>query len=272
MLVMFDAINQAGQERKFTLGDLSSGYVVKEVTGLDPVKATLVSTSFAQQDGSQYQSSRRESRDIQIRIGMDMRYGRSVQDLRRDLYQWFMPKRPINLRFYTTNTPVLHISGRVESLETAIFSREPEVVVTITCFDPDFYDPTEVIISGLSTATTSEFVVDYAGSIETGIVFTFKPNRSIDAFAIYHRSEVSQTSSFSFSEDLVAGDILTVVTVSGQKQVLLTSGSQSTSLLRGVSAFSNWITLTPGLNYLRVYATGASIPYDLKYTTKYGAL
>jgi hypothetical protein len=40
-----------------SLDDPSSGFIIEEIEGLDPVKASVVSSSFATMDGEQYQFS-----------------------------------------------------------------------------------------------------------------------------------------------------------------------------------------------------------------------
>ncbi len=54
MLIKVEARTSSGALLILPLDDVSSGYVVEEIEGLDPVKATLVSSSFAQADGEQY--------------------------------------------------------------------------------------------------------------------------------------------------------------------------------------------------------------------------
>jgi hypothetical protein len=77
-----------------------------------------------------------------------------------------------------------------------------------------------------------------------------------------------------FSASLVAGDIVTISTVRGNKQVTLNRGGTLSSLLYAMSSQSiNWVELIPGGdNVIRFYATGAAIPFDLTYTPRYGGL
>src|SRR5438128_1459277 len=45
-----------GETLTLMLADISQGYTIRSIDGLDPVKANVVSSSFANQDGEQYQS------------------------------------------------------------------------------------------------------------------------------------------------------------------------------------------------------------------------
>ena len=98
-------------------------------------------------------------------------------------------------------------------------------------------------------------------------------DRSLTEFTIYHTTEdggVADT--FDFAAPLVAGDELTISTVSGAKGVALLRGSTTSSLLYGKSPQAKWIELQNGDNYLCFYAEGASIPFDLHYVNRYGGL
>jgi hypothetical protein len=75
-----------------------------------------------------------------------------------------------------------------------------------------------------------------------------------------------------FAEPLIAGDVLTISTVSGNKHATLTRAGSDSSLLFGVAPDASWINLFPGPNYIRVYTEGAAIPYTITYTSKVGGL
>jgi hypothetical protein len=105
------------------LDDASSGYIVQSVEGLDPVKATLVSSSFAQQDGSKYQSSRRESRNIKLTLGLEPDWvNDTVRSLRSRLYSTFMPKNAVDMTFLMS-----------DGLEVGICSRRSRRLIFLLC-------------------------------------------------------------------------------------------------------------------------------------------
>lgn len=263
----------AGALLDLPLNDASSGLIVEDIGGLGPVKASIVSSSFAGLDGSQYQSSRRENRNITIRLALEPDYyTTSVRDLRTMLYRFFMTKSQVNLTFYMADGLVVTIDGRVESCEPVLFTNEPKVDISILCFDPDFLVPTPATLSGGTVSDTTETLVHYDGSIEAGITFTLNLNRSLSAFTIYHKLPDNSVRTSDFAISLASGDTFTFNTVSGNKFVTLVRSGVSTNPLYAMSPQSNWIELQPGDNYLRVYATGASIPYSVTYTPRYGGL
>lgn len=273
MLTKVEVRTSQGNLLNLPLDDVSAGLVVENIEGLDPVKATIVSSSFARLDGTQYQSSRREARNVKFRLGLEPDYiTDSVSDLRSRLYGFFMPKSEVSLRFIMSSGLSVDIPGRVESFETPLFTKEPAVDISIVCFDPDFVDPTLVTMSDFSTALETEILVPYSGTVETGVVFSLLVDRVVSEFTIYHRPPDDTFRTLDFSTPLSAGDVLTISTVSGAKGATLTRAATDSSVLYGISPQSNWIELMPGDNYIRVYAAGAAIPFTIDYTTKYGGL
>lgn len=273
MLTDIEVRTPQGTLLNLPLQDISNGFILEEVKGLDPVKATLVSSSFAGMDGEQYHSSRRDKRNLLFQIGLEPNYSvDTVEDLRRRLYAFFMPKSQVNLRFRMSDGLDLDISGRVESFETALFSDDPTIDISVLCYDPDFYYATPVVVNGSTVTDPTDITVSYLGTVETGILFELNVDRSLSAFTIYHRPPGGSTRSLDFSSFLNAGDVIRVNTVTGNKSVTLTRSGTESSILSGMSPQSNWIELQPGDNLFRVYAEGAAIPYSVTYTTRYGGL
>ncbi len=109
-----------------------------------------------------------------------------------------------------------------------MFTQEPTVELSILCFDPDFYDPIPVILSGNTTGSASspETPVLYEGTVDTGIVFKLMPQRLIYEVTIFHRPPNDDLRSLEVDYTLNAGDVLTVTTISGKKSVILTISAE----------------------------------------------
>lgn len=272
MLTMVEVFSSSGESLALPLQDTSDGYLVQEINGLDPVKATIVSTKLAQMDSTQYQSSRRETRNILMNLGIVLNEDSPVQTLRRNLYKFLMPKSNVTLRFYFDDVAFVDISGRVESHDAPLFSQDPEVNISLLCFDPDFYALNSVVVNGSTTSTTTELVVAYPGSTETGFILTLSVDRSLDGFFIYNTVPGNLQQAFEFDTSLVAGDVVKINTIPGSRSAILTRAAVDSSLLYAVSAASSWPLLFPGDNGIRVFATGAAIPYTIEYKAKYGGL
>lgn len=274
MLTRIDARSSQGEVLSLPLDDDSSGLIVSEITGLDPVKATIVTSSFAQLDGTQYQTSRRENRNIVIKLDVDADYiSTTVRDLRKRLYAFFMPKSNVDLSFYLSEGLTLDISGVVESFDFPLFVKEPTATISIICFDPDFIDSSSIQpFFGMSVSDLTEVEIEYDGEVETGVVLQLHANRNISQFTIYHRAPNGVTRSMDVAVPLVAGDVLKITTTAGSKSAILTRGGTQSSVLYGVSPQSYWMELFQGLNFIRVYVDGAAVPFDLTHETRYGGL
>lgn len=273
MLTKLEVTSGQGSLLSLPLSDISSGFIVQQIDGLDPVKATLSSTAFSGLDGEQFQSSRRETRNIKITLGLDPDpLVDTVRTLRKQLYAYFLPRSVINLTFYMDDGLTVSIAGVVETFESTLFAQEPSVDISIICYDPDFYVPTSSVLAGNSTESSAVTVVDYDGEIPTGFVFTLNVNRTLGDVTIYNTTPNEGIRSLDYTGSLVAGDVLTISTVTGGKGATLTHLGASSSVLYGISPQSSWVDLKPGSNQIRIYAAGTAIPYTISYTTKYGGL
>lgn len=273
MITQIEARTVQGTLLSLSLDDSSMGILVDEVEGLDPVKATIVSSGFASNDGVQYQSSRREARNITIKLSLEPDYlTESVRMLRNRLYGFFMPKSEVSLRFYMEDGLIVDTSGRVESFESSLFVKEPKIDISIICFDPDFISTTPVELSGSTVSSTLDTIIDYEGSVEAGFIFNLNVNRDLLEFTIYNSTPDNVTRTLDIAATLQDGDVLSISTISGNKGVTLTRAGVDSSLLYAMSPQSSWLEFLPGENQFRVYATGLSIPYSITYVPRYGGL
>jgi hypothetical protein len=272
-LTKIEARNSAGSVLSLPFQDVSGGYSLRDVLGLDPVKATIVSTSFATADGTQYQSARREARNLILHLGYEPDWvDTTVKELRDNLYKWFMTKKAVNLRFYEDNGLVVDIAGRVESNDSPRFASDPDAKISILCPKPDFVGMTNNVISGSTVSDTSEIAITYAGTSDTGFLFTLNVNRTMPGFSLYMRGEDGIQYEMDFAASLVAGDIVKINTVTLEKYAILTHLGVDSSILYGISPSSPWLNLQPGVNHIRLQNVGSAVPFTIAYTDKYGGL
>lgn len=283
LLTRLRAQNSQGDILEFPLENPSNGYVVRDIQGMGPVKATLVSSSYAMKDGARYHTSRREPRNIVIQLGLTPDYGSmNPQHLRASLYRYFMPKTSVKLFFdlfdrFDTNIITqnlnVEIDGRVESFEVNQFTKDPTVDLSIICYDPDFVDPVLQTFNGDTVDDLTEVTLDYSGSVDTGVLFTLLPDSLINDFSIYHVGPEDRLSTINFTLPLSPGDTLEINSVVGNKYANLRDiTGVETSVLYGVTSQSAWLELKPGPNRIRVYTTDGPVPYKIEYTNKYGGL
>lgn len=274
MITLIEARTLQGTLLSLPLGDISGGYSIQDVDGLDPVDATIVSSDFAGTDGEQYQSSSVGKRNIVLTLGLESDYiTNSVRSLRKNLYNFFLPKKPVSLRFYDDEGLTVDIAGRVETCKSKLFSQEPAVEISILCFDPEFVNVTPTTVTGSTVNSTTSNLYQYDGDIGTGFTLTLNVNQTLGEFTVYNTGEDGIVHSLDIQASLLAGDIVTISTVSGNKYVKRTRAGVTTSLLYGMTTQSDWVALSPGDNHFRVYITGATpIPYSITYTELYGGL
>lgn len=281
MLSKVDVTSPQGAQLELPLGDPLEGYLVKDIEGTDPVKATLVSSSVANMDGEQYHSSRREARDLTFKIGLEPGGANgSGRALRANLYNFFMPKAKVNMQFHESELGILEIEGIVESFDCPMFVQELEATILVRCYESNFVELEPDTFEGVTTSATNEMQINYNGTVETGFAFSITADQDMPSgFTIFHRAPDNSFSSLEFTEPLSAGDVLDISTISGAKGATLTSEITGTdSILYGVTPYSNWINLFPGINDIRVYVeeveegVNVEIPFTITYTVQHGGL
>lgn len=274
MLTKVEVYTEQGMMLSLPLGDSDSGYLVKSIDGLDPNKATLVSSGFALLDGEQYQNSHGDKRNIIMNLGYDTNVSTSVRERRNNLYGYMMPKSPVTLVFYISDFPVVEIKGRVESFDGPMFTQDPEATISIVCFDPAFYSQDPLVVDASTTSDTEADAesIPYQGTVETGFVFSMLVDRDLQSFTIAHSFANGLGETLDFAYDLDSGDELEINTIAGSKSVYLTRDGNRSSILWAVTPDSDWITLYPGANSFQVLAEGAPVAYSLEYREKFGGL
>lgn len=275
--------NSRGNVLTLQLGDVSNGIEVRDVSGLDPVKATLVSSSFANQDGEIYQSSRRGSRNITMKLGIQEVPGTStLLAVRRMVYSIFQPKDQVTLTFYVDDTDDLvedgyQIIGRVESCQSPMFSQDPEVDISILCFDPDFIDPVAVMAYGLTSVDVNPTFFLYTGTVDTGFTATISVHANISEFSLLYKDPLNMVWTMDVAYPFLVGDFVGINTSPGMKSAVLERASVTSSILYAVSPQSTWAKFAPGDNHLQLsvpgdVVVGGSISATIAYNKRFGAL
>lgn len=271
MLTRVDLTNVRSDTLSLALADASNGYAVREIQGLDPVNASLTSSTMAQLDGAQPQNARRDTRNITMKIGLTPDYITSTVDsLRQSLYDYLMPKALVNLGLYKDESLYAITSGQVETFENNMFSSDPEVDISIICYDPDLYAPAAITANDNTTTTTSTTAYNYLGSSDTGVIFTLNVNRALSGFSLYNTSSDNSSQVFTMTGSFISGDVITVNSIPGKKAVTLTRNALTTSALSYVDPTSSWVLFKRGVNLFRAVTDSPVIPYTLTYTPKYG--
>jgi hypothetical protein len=141
---------------------------IRNVDGLDPIKATVNTSPYGSVDGSSYVGASVLSRNIVLTLHPNPDWVNwTYEKLRKLIYQYFMPKRPTRLVFYSDDMIPVEISGVVEDVSVNIFSKDPELLVSIICPDPYFTALNGIVLTGQTN--DDPVVIDYNGTIEAGM-------------------------------------------------------------------------------------------------------
>ena len=114
-------------------------YYVKSITGLTPPSAVINTSVSGSYDGSFYNSSRLEQRNIVITLGLKGK----IEENRQRLYSIFPLKKECEIYFKNRNRDV-KIKGYVESIEGDIFVQKEEIQISIICPNPYFETPMSI--------------------------------------------------------------------------------------------------------------------------------
>lgn len=126
------AQNKYGQRLELTENE---AYTITSIEGLDPPDATINTSKNANADGSVYNSS--YVNDRQIIITMAINY--PAEENRIALYTYFKTKMPITL-YYENDTRDVYINGYVQNFSVDYFGKKQIAQITIECPKPFFKD------------------------------------------------------------------------------------------------------------------------------------
>jgi len=250
---------------------------ILDIAGLGPVKAAIVTTPFGAYDGESFIDSSVGKRNIVLTIGLHPDWAiQTVEELRQLLYNYFMPKLLVQLRFHSTHFPTVQIKGYVESMEPNIFVKTPTIVVSIICPSPDFVALDETVITGLTSDGTTWDDVDYIGSVETGVLLKITQASGTPGTDVIQVNLTGQYSPqlFAARGALAADTRWEMNSVHGQKYVrsvsLVTGAVQN--FLNDISSDTVWPTLFPGLNKMSVFTPVVGQNWELSYFARFGGL
>ena len=255
----------------------NSGFVIKEITGLGPSKAVINSTELSTSDGSVFNSSRIESRNIVFNL--KILASPTIEAARQKLYKYFPIKKRIKLQF-ETDTRICDIFGYVETNEVVIFSNQVSTQISVICPDPYFYSAgsdakTITLFSGVEAAFEFPFSnesltlpllvfgeirldqernIYYNGDSETGLTIYIHALGEATNLTIYNiaTSEFMKIDTVRLTTltgfPIIAGDDIIISTIKGGKYISLLRGGSYINILNCLDLNSTWFQLVKGDN------------------------
>lgn len=279
MLTRFRAMSDQ-DVMEFSLYETNLGYIVQDISGLDPVDAEISTSSYAGMDDEEIDSTRNTKRTITLRLGLDARYGSaSVREMRSKLMRVFGPKKEVTFTFFDSDDAVkpLNIVGTVEKFSAPLFAQTPVANISIVCVKSNFYGNEPVVVEGVSyvdyMSELTPIEIHYEGDTPTGFVLELTASSGgFDTIAVTSEYPNGSIVSFNATNNQVAESAI-VNTVVGSKGFWVYNSGYEYSLLYNVQPLVTWMMLYPGINKIYVIA-GKTAPqsYTIRYTTKYGGL
>lgn len=252
------------------------GFTIIDVEGLGPVKANVAYSDYAMIDGGVVHSARGDVRNLVIKAGMHPDYadGRTVDQLREELYAHVMTGQEIRVRLFKDGVYVRRINGVVEAVEPVIFSKNPEVSISIICPKPYFITPTTVVTEGLSDDTHN---FTYIGNVPWGIEARVNIRTPTSRLRLERLSNtpLEPYQHMTIDGNFQTNQYVTIVTTPGEKEITVRSVANDSVVRRLVTAArigsNGWPMLRPGLNQLRVSgALPFHVTWDHHVSARYG--
>jgi hypothetical protein len=254
---------------------------VKDIQGLDPVKAGVDTVAAATRDGLISLNTDVASRNIIIilRANADWNIW-SPETLRKFIYSYFIPKNRIKLIFDSDEYGLVTISGVVESCDANPFSKDPEFIISLICEDPYFtaVNPVTAHLPIISPGDFNGSATDISldGTVPIGFTADIAHGTLT---TVWIQVESPSTSIFTLAPvpPASSGVKIQVGSIPGQKYVRLadTTTGAFTNILKDLVFGSVWPFLQPGDNKIAVMGAGASgsgFSWDLTYYKKYGGI
>lgn len=266
---MYKARLENSRGASITLTGREAEYQIIKIIGLNPPSAHLNMSSVAGLDGSMYNSSRLNNRNVVITV----RINGSVEDNRQRLYTFCPTKEKVRFYYKNQNRDV-YIDGYVESVECDLFTNSEKAQISIICPQPYFMDTEETQVDGSSVTALftfpfsieeddpiliSEYVVDNTIDLyndaesEVGCLIDIDVNADISTILIQN---TGTGESFKLTGTFLSGDHITINTVKGQKAVTLTREGVKSNIFSTMQKGSTFFQLAAGDNFFSYVVDG----------------
>lgn len=278
MIKSITPFNPSGESLKIELGKPEeSGFLVRSIDGLGPVKATINTTKIAMTDGARYNSSYLDQRSIVINLMFLDSAEKSIEDMRHESYRYFPINKEIRL-VIETDTRTVETTGIVEDNQVEIFSQQEGAAITILCSDPLLYsvadnrytfsgieplfefpfqnesvDEPELVFGMVERKETG--VLHYAGDYDVGFTLTIHATGAATNPVIrnlstkeYMRIDTDKLAKLTNSEGLLSGDTITIETRHKRKSITLLRDGKYINILNCLDKGCKWLTIRKGDN------------------------
>ena len=251
---------------------------ILHIDGLNPVNASVNTVPYGSIDGSSHIGDTVTNRNIVLTLKSNPDWVLyTPAALRRLIYSYFMPKRPVKLIFESDDIVDVEISGIVESVSPNIFSKDLEIQVSIVCSKPHF---SSTVLSEFSGSTIryggAAQDIPYNGNIEAG--FTLRITHTSGEIPNFIELQIRNATIAYFrvnaGVDSTKRFEMSSIPLNKFVQNVRTVDSFVTNLLSQVSLANpqKWPTMQPGVNEFSVITDQGVQGWNLKFYERYGGL
>lgn len=254
-----------------------SGFIIKSIEGLGPVKANINFKELATNDGAIDNSARLSSRNIVM--SLQFMESPTIEETRLKSYKYFPIKR--NIKFLIeTDSRICETIGRVETNVPTIFSNDEGCQISILCSNPYFYSAgengtkqtifygteplfefpfsneslTEDLIEFGSIENRTEGTIYYDGDAEIGITIQIHAVGEAEGLVIYNTKtrEIMRINDDKLKSlmgsGIQAGDEIIITTSRGEKGIYMLRSGVTTNILNSLEKPIKWFQLSKGDN------------------------
>ena len=245
-------------------------YMTSKIEGLNPPPGTISTSGYAGMDGSYLNNAFIEKRNVVIHFEMR---GVEIEKRRHQLYKVVKPSRYVKIYYKTAGIDV-YTEGYVESCEVNNFETLTSGQISILC--PDIYwystisqmayysqitggftfpfptesNPQPFTLGRYNTQNIMEIVND---GDETGFILEIEAIADTRSPTLYN----ADTDEYlQITGEILAGDIITITTKTGNKTVTLDRGGVKTNIINRLVSGSTWLSLREGKNRFYLRGTG----------------
>lgn len=252
--MLTEVIIQTSTPTSLKINDVSPDeiLILKSISNLSSVKVTQFTGDFAR-EGSYYQGRRAETRNPVFDFKINPNYAEdiSASDIRELLYRMFMePQRnsdAVQVLLKDDKLPDRYFIGYTETLEADAWVKELGAQVSLNTVDA--YLRSAEISQREQELGWFSLPITYEGSADTGLEMTVKLLASTSEVTIRNEADF-----MNFEYDFVEGDILSVNTTPGSREVLI-NGEDS---MIALTSASTWLQLREQQNLIEVHGAAAN--------------
>ena len=254
-------------KQELTLTQSEKKFQVTKIAGLNPPQAQINRSTIAGMDGSKFNSSKLEERNIVIEIKING----NVEENRLILYSFFKTKTNVTL-FYQNSNRNVFINGYVESFECDLFSKSEVAQVSIICPQSYFKSLQYIIddVSKIMKCFSYPFSINIGNPIpfseielekiknvindsetECGLIIEMTFSGTVSKIELRNTNTFEK---FIINYNFIENDKLTINTNNGEKSVTLLRQGETINLLPYMEKGSSFFKLQQGDNFFSYLA------------------